>query len=90
MKHHIPLKYECLDDFGKVYQLCEQQEVKNLLLDLRELIQYQMEQIRDQRTEIISFKHKNAWKHYDRPIDEYNTETRSYVDKPAKSGNMSC
>jgi hypothetical protein len=81
MKKAIPLKYECLDRFEEVYKICTDEVVKKLLLDLKDLIYYQMEQIRDQRSEIIAEKHKRAWNHYDRPIEEYNTEQRKYMDK---------
>ena len=69
---------------------CTDQNIATLLIEMYDLIIYQMNEIRDQRMEIIAFKHKAAWKHYDRPMDQYDTEKRAYVDKPPKSGNMSC
>jgi hypothetical protein len=39
---------------------------------------------------VIAYKHKAAWKHYDKSIENYDPNTRQYVDKPPKSGNMSC
>ena len=81
MKKAIPLKYECLDQFNEIYESCKEDSVKRLLTDLKDLIYYQMEQIRDQRSEIIAEKHKRAWNHYDRPIEEYNTQQRRYIDK---------
>jgi hypothetical protein len=90
MKEHIPLKYECLDRYLETLSKCKDDEIKFLLIDMFDLIRYQMTQITDQRMVIIGLKHKESWKHYDRPIEEYDTEKRSYIDKPAKSGNMSC
>jgi len=90
MHKHIPLKYECLDIFEEIYKACNEDSTKKLLIDLRDLIYYQMGQIRDQRSEIIAEKHKKAWSHYDRPIEEYNAEQRKYIDRPDKSGNISC
>lgn len=90
MKEHIPLKYECLDRFQDVVKQCKDDDAAKLLIEMFDLIRYQMDQIKDQRMEIIAFKHKKAWTHYDRPLDQYDTEQRKYVDKPAKSGNMSC
>jgi protein tyrosine phosphatase len=65
MTKHIPLKYECLDIFDSIYNKCEQYEIKNLLRDLKDLIFYQMEQIREQRMEIVAMKHRHAWKNYE-------------------------
>ena len=90
MKEHIPLKYECLDRFQDVVKQCKDDNAAKLLIEMFDLIRYQMEQIKDQRMEIIAFKHKKAWTHYDRPLDQYDTEQRKYIDKPPKSGNMSC
>lgn len=90
MKEHIPLKYECLDRYPEILSKCEENETKLLLVEMFDLIKYQMHQITDQRMTIVGLKHKEAWKHYDRPLDQYDTEKRSYIDKPSKSGNMSC
>lgn len=90
MKDSIPLKYECLDRYPEILSKCTNEEIKILLIEMFDLIRYQMHQITDQRMVIISLKHQEAWKHYDRPLDEYDTEKRAYIDKPAKSGNMSC
>lgn len=90
MKQHIPLKYECLDKYPIILSKCTDKEAKQLLIEMFELISYQMHEIKDQRMTIVSLKHKEAWKHYDRPVEEYSTTERKYVDKPPKSGNMSC
>lgn len=87
---NIPLKYECLDRFPDIVKQCTDDSAAKLLIEMFDLIRYQMQQITDQRMEIIAFKHKRAWTHYDRSPDQYDTEQRKYVDKPAKSGNMSC
>lgn len=90
MKENIHHKYDCLNKLDQIVKNSTDSDAINLILDMRDLIFYQMHEIRDQRTDIISMKHKNAWKHYDRPLEEYSNATRSYVDKPQKSGNMSC
>jgi len=90
MRERLEHKYDCLNKIESVIKNCTDNEAVNLLLDLRELIFYQMYEIRDQRIDIISMKHQEAWKHYDKPIDSYDPSTRKYVDKPSKSGNMSC
>ncbi len=90
MKERIRPKYECLEGLSDKIKSCTDQNIATLLIEMYDLIIYQMNEIRDQRMEIIAFKHKEAWKHYDRPTDQYDTEKRAYVDKPPKSGNMSC
>ena len=90
MKEHIPLKYECLDRYPSVISKCSDNEIKQLLIEMFELIRYQMREIQDQRMTIIAQKHQESWTHYDRPLDQYDTAQRKYVDKPPKSGNMSC
>lgn len=90
MKGHIPLKYECLDRFPDIVKSCVDDNAAKLLIEMFDLIRYQMKQIQDQRMEIIGLKHEEAWKHYDRPLDQYDSEQRKYIDKPPKSGNMSC
>ena len=90
MKEHIPLKYECLDRFQDVIKSCSDDNAAKLLIEMFDLIRYQMNEIKDQRMTIIGLKHKESWKHYDRPTGEYDTAKRAYIDRPAKSGNMSC
>jgi uncharacterized FlgJ-related protein len=84
MKQHLPLKYECLDKFNEIYESCDE-KLKVFLDDLRELIHYQMREITSQRSQIIAIKHKYAWRNY----ETSETQEKS-VDKPPKSGNMSC
>lgn len=79
-----------MDDIPEIIKQCNNQKAIDLINNMQELIFYQMQEIRDQRTEIISIKHKQSWTHYDKPIDQYDPSTRKYVDKPPKSGNMSC
>jgi hypothetical protein len=42
--------------------------------------------INKQRVEIIGLIHKQSWKRYDLPEESFKVS----VDKPPKSGNMSC
>jgi hypothetical protein len=90
MKEYIPLKYECLNGLSDKIKSCVDNDIAKLLIEMYDLIIYQMNEIKDQRMEIIGFKHKEAWKHYDKPIEDYDPSIRQYVDKPAKSSNMSC
>lgn len=85
-KNNITLKYECLNDFENIINSCSDQNIKNLLYQLRDLIFYQMNEIKNQRMKIIAHKHKESWKRYDLPETKFKVD----VDKPPKSGNMSC
>jgi len=84
------LKYKFMDNIDSILKKTSDQEIKDFIFSMKELILYQMHEIRDQRSEIISLKHKEAWKRYDRKLSDYDTSTRSYVDKPPKSDNMTC
>jgi hypothetical protein len=90
MTDKIPLKYSCIDRFSSVLKKCIDDDAAKLLIEMYDLILYQMNEIKKQRMDIIGMKHKIAWNHYDRPISEYDSSTRQYVDRPAKSGNISC
>jgi hypothetical protein len=91
-----------MDNFLPLYDMVENQEVKDLLIEMRDTILYQMEEIRKQRAEIIYVKHKYAWRRYDREDKDYDPATRKYknndndndndISKPKKSSesNPSC
>lgn len=66
------------------------QPVLDYIIELYKLIEYQRQRLSDQEKQIIALKHTEAWKHYDKSPDNYDPSTRRYVDKPPKSGNMSC
>ena len=66
------------------------QPVLDYIIELFKLIEYQRQRLSEQEKQIIALKHTEAWKHYDKPVDNYDPSSRKYVDKPPKSGNMSC
>jgi hypothetical protein len=66
------------------------QPVLDYIIELYKLIEYQRQRLSEQEKQIIALKHTEAWKHYDKPIENYDPSTRKYLDKPPKSGNMSC
>jgi hypothetical protein len=85
-------KYDPVD-ISKVNNILTQykdQPVLDYIIELYKLIEYQRQRLREQEKQIIGLKHIEAWKHYEKPIDNYNPSTRKYLDKPPKSGNMSC
>lgn len=65
MTDKIPLKYECLDRFQNIVRDCADDNIIKLLIEMFDLIVYQMNEIKMQRMEIISLKHTKAWKHYE-------------------------
>jgi hypothetical protein len=89
-KYNLKLIYEFMDNAPQILSKTDNTEIQNFINEMIALIQYQIQEINHQRMIITGYKHQDSWKHYDRQIEEYNIETRSYVDKPAKSGNMSC
>lgn len=88
--NHIPLKYHCLDRFDEITSFCDNDKVKTLLNELRELVFYQMNEIKNQRIEIISLKHKSSWKHYDKPDLPIDHDKKSTIDKPKRTDTMGC
>lgn len=80
---YAPMNPEKVKSILNVY---ENEEVYDYIMELYELINYQKDMINKQRVEIISLKHKESWKRYDLPEEKFKVS----VDKPPKSGNMSC
>ena len=68
----LPDKKKRIANIYKDYQVTEHIE------ELYDLIDYQMKIISDQRRQIIADKHKDAWKHYYKSLDEYNESERRY------------
>lgn len=66
------------------------QPVLDYIIELYKLIEYQRQRLSEQEKQIIALKHTEAWKHYDKSLENYDPSTRKYLDKPPKSGNMSC
>jgi hypothetical protein len=89
-KEDLIPEYRFMDNFAQIYSDCSDQKTKDLLEEMRQLILYQMDQIREQRAQIIYVKHKYAWKHYDRDSKDYDTTKRKYIDKPDRTDTMGC
>ncbi|NDB61149.1 hypothetical protein EB001_22320 [bacterium] len=85
-KETAPLKYGCIDNLQEIVKNCQDNNAAKLIMELYDLIVYQKDMIKQQRIEIIGLQHKQAWKRYDLPDSKFIPS----VDKPAKSGNMSC
>ena len=81
-------KYEPMspDKIKLIMETYKNEQVYDHILELYELVTYQKDIINQQRIEIISLKHKESWKRYDLPESKFQVS----VDKPPKSGNMSC
>lgn len=84
----VILKYEPMSEstINRILIQYKNDDVLNYIKDLWNLIDYQRKLISDYSKEIISLKHKQAWKRYDLPEDKFKVS----IDKPPKSGNMSC
>ena len=79
-------KYEPMspDKVKLIMEAYKNEQVYDYIMELYELINYQKNMINQQRVEIISLKHKEAWKHLD------NSTKIDSVDKPKRSDTMSC
>ena len=83
-KDKLPLKYACVQPDVKKYMATFEKEVPKILWnhieDLYVLINHQMKQQLHQESQIIAIKHLEAFKRYDRPLDDYDPDTRKYKD----------
>lgn len=80
MKKTNSLKYDPVST-SKVNEILlkyKTHEIFSYIVDLYNLIEYQKQIIFEQEKQIIALKHEKAWKHYDKPIEKYNPETRKY------------
>lgn len=53
-----PLKYSCLNRYNEILNNCENNDLKQLLIQMFDLVKYQMKEIENQRIEIIGLKYK--------------------------------
>ena len=79
-KDKLPLKYACVQPEVKesIASMSMPMLVKDHINDLYELINHQMLQQMRQEAQMIAVKHMEAWKRYDKTLDQYDPETRSY------------
>jgi hypothetical protein len=90
--YDMTLKYEPMD-LSKVNTILTKykgQPVLDYIIELYKLIEYQKQRIFQQEKEIIALRHEQAWKHYDKTIENYDPATRKNINRPPKSGNASC
>lgn len=85
---NIKLKYEPMSDstINKILIQYKNDDVLNYIKELWNLVDYQRKLISNYNKEIIALKYKEAWKRYDLPEEKFKVS----IDKPPKSGNMSC
>ena len=78
----LPLKYACVQPDIKKYMATFKRDTPPALWqhikDLYTLIEYQMLKQLKQESQITAIKHLEAWKRYDKDLQEYDPETRSY------------
>lgn len=59
--------------------------------ELWSLIDYINQRNEWDRKALSAFRHKHAWRMYEKDISFYNAETRTYEERPLKNGdNQSC
>jgi hypothetical protein len=74
------------DKVKTIMEAYKHEQVYDYILELYELINYQKDMINQQRVDIISLKHKEAWKRYDKN-DPAQIDS---VDKPKRTDTMGC
>jgi len=55
------------------------QPVLDYIIELYKLIEYQKDLINKQEKQLIALKHIDAWKHYDKSVENYDPKTRKYT-----------
>lgn len=76
-------KFYCMRE-GRIHDILTQHKDNPLLEYVKELwslIYYINKRNEKDRVSLIALKHKKAWSHYDKPIEDYDTETRTYRGK---------
>lgn len=74
-------KYEPMNP-SRINEILEEyrgQQVLDYIIELYKLIEYQRELINKQEKQLVALKHIDAWKHYDKPIENYDPKTRKYT-----------
>jgi hypothetical protein len=74
-------KYEPMNQ-SKVNEILSEykgQPVLDYIIELYKLIKYQKDLINKQEKQLIALKHIDAWKHYDKPVENYDPKTRKYT-----------
>jgi len=84
----LTLKYEPMNEhtINKILNQYKHDEILDYIKQLWNLVDYQRQMIAEQTKQIVAIKHKTAWTRYDLPESKFKEK----VDKPPKSGNMSC
>lgn len=74
------LKYDPINSskVNEILTTYKGQPVLEHIIELYRLIEYQRDIINKQERQLISLKHTEAWKHYEKPIENYNPTTRKY------------
>lgn len=77
------IKYQCFQPEIRQYisSIESPSEVKDHINDLYELIFYQMKRISNQEADLVAIKHKSAWQHYDKCLDQYDKSQRRFLSQ---------
>lgn len=75
------LKYSPVNDIkvNEILNTYKDQPVLDYIKELYGLIEYQRQLILKQENQLIALKHIEAWKHYEKPADQYDPKTRKYI-----------
>jgi hypothetical protein len=78
-----PLRYACFQPEVRehILSLEKHPDVCKHINDLYDLIAYQLEQMFRKEHELIANRYKEAWKRYDKPIEDYDSVRRKFFTK---------
>ena len=79
-KEDLIPEYKFMDNFLALYDAENDPKIKELLVDMRDTILYQMNEIRKLRSEVIYVKHKYAWHRYDKSTDDYDSKKKKNIE----------
>lgn len=75
-----PLRYACFQPEVReqISSIEKDPEVCNHINELYDLIAYQLDKLLNKEKELIINRHKEAWKRYDKPMEDYDWDNRRY------------
>ena len=75
-----PLRYACFKPElrNHIAAIEKHPDVCKHINELYDLIAYQMDKLFHKEHELIANRHKEAWKRYDKPMEEYDWDNRRY------------
>ena len=80
-------KFYCMreDKINEILTRHKDNPLLSYVKELWNLIDYINKRNEWDRKALCAFKHKHAWREYDKDLTYYNTKTRTYEDRPVRT-----